>query len=145
MPRKHSLILGRVPDVDDKDLGGHRSCVELRSFVTARGHYEVAPWLQERSETLSHALVLSDGLWRRRFGGDPSIVGRTIPLEGGAYEVLGVMPGGFEYPVGAIRPTDVWVPYVVPSDEQVRKPHSMSIYLQTIARVKPGVRSSTIS
>jgi hypothetical protein len=33
--------------------------------------------------------VLSDGLWRRRFGSDPGIVGQTIPLEGGVYEVLG--------------------------------------------------------
>jgi predicted permease len=42
--------------------------------------------------------VISDGLWRRRFGGDPSIVGRRIELSGSQIEVVGVMPAGFGYP-----------------------------------------------
>ena len=65
-------------------------------------------------------VVLSDGLWRRRFGGDPEIVGRTIQLDDveggeGTYEVVGVMPPGFAYPVGrSVGRTDIWMPYVVP-------------------------------
>jgi len=86
--------------------------------------------------------VLSDGLWRRRFHADPDIVGKAIPLEGGAFEVAGVMGPDFEYPVGATRPTDLWVPYVVPADERVRDPNNVSIYLSTIARLKPGVSLS---
>jgi putative ABC transport system permease protein len=86
--------------------------------------------------------VLSDALWRRRFGGDPQIVGRTIPLDDveagqGAYEVIGVMPPDFTYPVGVTRPTDIWVPYVVPADQRMRDPHTRSHYLQVIARLKP--------
>ena len=94
-------------------------------------------------------VVLSDRLWRQAFGADPQIVGRAIPLEdlerdrvsteGGAYEVLGVMPPGFTYPVGAARPTDVWIPYVIPQDQRIRDPHRRSSYLQVIARLKPGV------
>jgi putative ABC transport system permease protein len=83
--------------------------------------------------------VLSDALWRRRFGGNPAIVGTTIPLEGGAYTVLGVMGPEFAYPVGSPRPSEIWVPYVVPADERIRNPSSYSYYLQTIARLKPGV------
>lgn len=49
------------------------------------------------------------------------------------------MPPDFAYPVGAVRPTDLWVPYVVPPDERIRNPGSFSFYLQTIARLKPGV------
>src|SRR6185436_4743823 len=62
--------------------------------------------------------VMSDGLWRRRFNSDPAIVGKSIPLEGGSYQVTGVMPPDFAYPVGAIQPTEMWVPYVVPADER---------------------------
>ena len=83
--------------------------------------------------------VLSYGLWTRRFGSDPAIAGTTIAIEDGPYEVAGVMGPEFQYPVGAARPTDLWVPYFVPKDEQVRNPRNVSVYLQSIARLKPGV------
>jgi len=93
--------------------------------------------------------VLSDALWRRRFGSDPQIIGRVIPIEeleggrstteGGGYEVIGVMPSGFAYPVGAARPTDIWIPYVVPSNQRIRDPGMRVRYLQVIARLKPGI------
>ncbi len=83
-------------------------------------------------------VVLSDGFWRRRYGGDTGIIGKTVAFEGGPYEVVGVMAPGFTYPVGAAMPTEVWVPYVVPPDERVRNPNSVSIYLQSIARLTPG-------
>src|SRR5689334_10898387 len=51
-------------------------------------------------------VVLGQGLWQRRFGGDPTIVGRTVPLDGVPYQVVGVAPAGFDYPFGS----EVWVP-----------------------------------
>jgi len=93
--------------------------------------------------------VLSDGLWRRRFGADPQIIGRAIPLEdleggpgtaeGSRYEVIGVMPPDFAYPVGDARPTDIWIPYVVPANQRIRDPQQRINYLQVVARLKPGV------
>ncbi len=93
--------------------------------------------------------VLSDAAWRRWFGADPQIVGRLVPLEdleggqaaseSGGYEILGVMPPGFAYPVASMRPTDIWIPYVVPADQRIRDPHKRATYLQVIARLKPGV------
>ena len=77
-----------------------------------------------------------------------AIVGRVIPLElleGGrgadeaGYEVIGVMPPDFTYPVGAARPTDIWIPYVVPERDRLRDPTGMATYLQVIARLKPDV------
>src|SRR5439155_1507956 len=59
-------------------------------------------------------VVLSDAFWRRRFAGRSDIVGQEIPLDDGRFEVMGVMPSGVTYPIGALRPTDLWVPYVVP-------------------------------
>ncbi len=88
---------------------------------------------------IHQVVVLSDGLWRRRFGADPGIVGKRIPLEGGSYEVVGVMAPHFAYPIGAPRPTDLWVPYVVPPEERIRRANFVSIYLASIARLKPGV------
>jgi putative ABC transport system permease protein len=50
--------------------------------------------------------LLGHELWRSRFGGDPSVVGRGVVLDGERYEVVGVMPRGYNYPYGA----DLWVP-----------------------------------
>src|SRR3954447_2792107 len=49
-------------------------------------------------------LVLSDRLWRRLFGADPGIAGRSVELNEEPFTVLGVMPPGFEYPMGAVQP-----------------------------------------
>lgn len=50
--------------------------------------------------------VVSHGLWQRRFGGDPSVLGRTLRLDGEDWEVVGVMPAGFDLPIGS----EVWRP-----------------------------------
>ncbi len=52
-------------------------------------------------------IILSHGLWTRRFGGDPAIVGMQIPVNGGKYTVLGVMPPGFRFPS---LDADAWAP-----------------------------------
>jgi putative ABC transport system permease protein len=93
---------------------------------------------ENETEGFQRVAILSDALWRRRFGGDPNIVGRTIPLDAGNHEVVGVMPPDVTYPVGAVRPTDLFVPYVVPDNERIRG-RGFSAYLQLIARLKPGL------
>ena len=94
---------------------------------------------ENQIEGCHRVAVLSDALWRHRFGGDAAIVGRTIRLDDGAYEVAGVMPPDFAFPVGALRPTALWVPYVVPADDRVRNPAQKRWYLQTIALLQEGV------
>src|SRR5215472_18590327 len=54
-------------------------------------------------------VVLSDGLWRRRFGGDPAIVGRKIRLDDQDYLVTGVMPQNFEFP----KTAELWTPWAI--------------------------------
>ncbi|HEU4631413.1 MAG TPA: ABC transporter permease [Gemmatimonadaceae bacterium] len=80
--------------------------------------------------------VLGDGLWRRRFGADPSIVGRTIRLDGGSYRVIGVAPAELRFPIGSPRPADVFVPLTVPTavPPSARGQHSLSV----IGRLAPG-------
>ena len=127
------------PGSEPEDLRALRATADL--FRVLR----IAPVLG-RPFTVDHevdgrhrVVVLSDALWRRRFGGDPGIIGRAIPLEGQRFEVIGVLGPDVTYPVGAARATDLYVPYVVPPDERVRRPNWFSMYLQVVGRLKPGV------
>jgi putative ABC transport system permease protein len=60
-----------------------------------------APWPQSHERQRVFDIVLSYDTWQRRFGGDPQIVGKTIMLDATGYEVLGVMPPGFDFPLNA--------------------------------------------
>ncbi|UCD25361.1 MAG: ABC transporter permease, partial [Gemmatimonadota bacterium] len=78
-------------------------------------------------------VVLSHGLWQRRYGGDPEIVSKSMVLNGTSYEIVGVMPRGFGFPFGQ---EDVWVSF---DDARKTRPVRNAGYLQVIARIKPGV------
>lgn len=56
----------------------------------------------------ARVVVLSDGVWRRRFGADPGVVGRALRMDGTTYTVIGVMPPGFDFP--ATLPDDAPLP-----------------------------------
>lgn len=79
-------------------------------------------------------VILSDALWRRRFGADPGIVGRRIRLSGVPHEVIGVMGPDFPFPE---RPFELWVPLGVNPRELTREVPPFG--LRSIARLKPGV------
>ena len=82
---------------------------------------------------LDRVVVLSDGLWRRRFSSDPGIVGRNITLNAESYMVVGVMPPAFFFPV---REGELWTPWAMQPDEASgRGDH----YVRVMARLKPGV------
>src|SRR5262249_3784122 len=55
-------------------------------------------------------VVLSEGLWRRSFGADRAILGRTVLLDRTPFQVIGVMPSDFAFPAGGVA-RDLWVPY----------------------------------
>ncbi len=77
-------------------------------------------------------IVISDALWRSRFGGDPGVVGRTVRLDERAATVVGVAPPGFAWPDGA----EAWVPLTAsPQDREQRG----ALFLPVIARLRPGV------
>ena len=88
---------------------------------------------EREPERASSVVILSHALWQRRFGGDPSIVGRTIQLNGRGHEVVGVMGPSFHYPSREIQ---AWgALYIPPAALALRRDYS---YL-TVARLKPGV------
>jgi hypothetical protein len=74
------------------------------------------PFLAEEGRPGQTDVVLfSYGLWQRHFGSDPTVIGRSIPLDGRNHLVVGVMPPGFDYPTNlqaTAKPPDVWIPVV---------------------------------
>ncbi|HEU5239846.1 MAG TPA: ABC transporter permease, partial [Pyrinomonadaceae bacterium] len=75
--------------------------------------------------------VLSHGLWQRKFGGDDSIVGRSVSLNGVSFIVIGVMPRDFDYPAS----TEIWSPIPLTPDFVNDRAQQ---YLFTIGRLKPN-------
>ena len=90
------------------------------------------PFLQDE-EILGRdrKVMLSDGLWRRRFGQDPSIVGQTVLVDGAQSEVVGVMPPGFDFPMGA----EIWAPLAF---DPKTPPSRTGTSLTVVGRLAPG-------
>jgi len=78
-------------------------------------------------------VVLSDGLWQRRFGRDPEVVGRDVIMNGEPAKVVGIMPAGFQVPPGA----ELWVPFQ--EGERGLNRDARGRFLLTVARLRPGV------
>jgi putative ABC transport system permease protein len=91
-----------------------------------------------------HVAVLSDLFWKRHFGSDPAILGKSIILNGSKYDIIGVMPRSFDFPEGAMMPLylqfppspDIWTPLSFSNDTAKDR---VTFNLATLARLKPGV------
>lgn len=98
---------------------------------------------EDEVEGRGNVAVISYSLWQRRFAGRPDVIGAYLPGQQASFEVVGVMPPGFSYPVdtyvlGAREPTDVWVPYVFSSNDRVRG-NSYGYNLHVIGRLRDGM------
>src|ERR1700684_2839172 len=82
----------------------------------------------------SGAVVLSHGFWTRQFGADPNIIGKSIPLSGNSYTVVGVLPANFWIP-GPVGDVYASLRVVYPAAAQARGVHFLTTYL----RLKPGL------
>jgi predicted permease len=81
----------------------------------------------------ARVVVMSHGLWQRRFGSDVNIIGKSLTLNGESFTVVGVMPSHFQFPS---REEEMWVPIAfTPQEASNRGRH----YLEVLARTKPGV------
>ncbi|HXN18926.1 MAG TPA: ABC transporter permease [Candidatus Binatus sp.] len=81
----------------------------------------------------NHVLILSDALWRANFAADRGVLGRSIPMDGHPYTIIGVMPAGFRFHGDQIR---YWVPFDLDSSlATVRGAH----FIRVIARLRDGV------
>jgi putative ABC transport system permease protein len=87
-----------------------------------------SPFVGDGAASGPGVVILSYGLWQRRFGADPSVIGKTVKVEGDACAVIGVMPDGFKFPGEA----EAWTPVTI-------SPTRNNSYMRVIARLQAGV------
>jgi len=123
------------------NLSGGGEPERLPTLVASPGLLDVlavAPGLgrdfraEEEIDGRHHVVLLSDGFWRRRFGSDPSIVGRTITLNGNPYNVVGVLPAAFWW--------QTRVDIIVPNAPLAQVDSTRTLHwMRVVARLKPEV------
>ena len=104
------------------------------------------PFLQEDDQPGSRlTVILSYGLWQRRFSGDPAITGKSIRLNDSSYSVVGVMPPEFEFPpsitvkgISGMEPADLWVPLRLGTTGLARDASTLRVF----GLLAPGVAVS---
>jgi predicted permease len=106
-----------------------------RNFFDVLGVQPVVgrPFTAEEDAAKGKVVVLSYALWQRRFGGNPSVVGRSILMDGEATTVVGIMPSSFFFPD---HQTDYWIPASFTPEDLARRTRH---YLEVVARLKHGV------
>jgi predicted permease len=90
------------------------------------------------SRSANGTVLLSWGLWKRRFGGDPAILNQTIDLDAEPYTVIGIMPGWFDFPDPS---TQLWTPVYHDKPENTMTSFSNHMF-RVVGRLKPGVSAS---
>jgi putative ABC transport system permease protein len=78
--------------------------------------------------------ILSHAFWKRRFGGDPAVIGKALTLDADTYTVVGVLPATFLIPDRHESDYDLWVPFAISETGKAK-----SILVQVVGRLKPGV------
>lgn len=138
--RTFDLMAGFVPSVGGMVMNGADGTAETvsRQWVTA-GFFEVLgvkaivgrTFLAADNQPGANLVVLSEAFWRTRFGGDPSIVGRSIRLDGEPYTVTGVVPKD----VQVRGRTSLWAMVPIERRPEIRGARM----LQVVGRMKQGV------
>src|SRR5204863_9308446 len=82
-------------------------------------------------------VVLGEGIWRRRFGGDPAVLNRTVTLNGEPYTVVGILPAVFQFP----RRVELWTPAGHKAAWTEQRGWHPGMYV--VGRLKPGVEMAT--
>jgi predicted permease len=148
--RNHSFESMAAFTRGDVQLSDEGEPVKLNGFGITSGYFRVLglhPQLGREFDFQAEApgnglqVILSDRLWRGRFGADPNIIGRKVTLNMQPFTVIGVMPAGTEHPgnvyhsVAYGESVDVWWPFSFAGNPNQRGSH----FMEGIARLKPGV------
>ena len=148
--RNHSFSAMAAFTRGDVQLSGDGEPVRLNGFGVTSGYFRVLglqPQLGRefdfKAEIPGNGLqvILSDRLWRTRFGADPNVIGRKVTLNAQPFTVIGVMPAGTQHPgnnyhsVTYGESVDVWWPFSFAGNSNQRGSH----YMEGIARLNDGV------
>jgi predicted permease len=88
----------------------------------------------------AEATVISDGLWRRSYGGDPNILGKRLRMDNDPYTIVGVVPAGFRHPGKTIATdVEVWVTCGYSADPYPKPARNVKVAREAIGRLKPGI------
>jgi putative ABC transport system permease protein len=98
---------------------------------------------EKEDEPGNRVVILSSTLWQRRFGGDGMIIGKSIVLDGESYQVVGVMPPRFAFPIGAFGP-EIWTSMSFlrersPDGSPPMTEQRGNSFMRCIARLKPDM------
>ena len=87
----------------------------------------------------AEATVISDGLWRRSYGGDPNILGKRLRMDNDPYTIVGVVPAGFRHPGTTVaKDVEVWVTCGFSGDPYPKPARNVKVAREAIGRLKPG-------
>jgi len=127
-----------------EEIGVAQSTANLVSLLGFQP--QLGRTFSDEEETPGHSVILlTDGLWKRRFGADPQVTGKTIALDGRQYQVIGVLPSGFTLPasraIGGLSGTEKPIEALIPfgwTTEQLGEIEGSHNYL-AIGRLRSGV------
>jgi putative ABC transport system permease protein len=122
------------PSSDPEQVSGVRVSASLFPLLGAKPYLGRTFRLEEEIPGKDREVVLSYELWKRRYKGDPALVGKTVQVDGDDYTVVGVMPPEFQFQHrGGLR--ELWVPIGYTNGDQRRDSRSFNV----CARLKPDV------
>jgi putative ABC transport system permease protein len=139
--QNHSFEALAAYEWDDVNLTGVSEPVKVQGFLVSANFFDVLrakpvlgrTFVTGEDEPGRHQeVILSNALWRRQFGSDPAVIGRSIHLDGKPTQVIGVMADEVRFPISA----ELWMPLALSPQEKT----SRSVrYLNPIGRLRPGV------
>ena len=148
--QSHSLAGAAIQDETAFTFTGSGEPVHVDAGIASADFFNilgVSPrlgrgFLPEEDKPGTHVAILSDRMWRERLGADPSVVGRSITLNGRSYSVVGVLPPHFQFPLDEPQPLDLWTTIgVFGTNEEGETPATEergSHFLRAFGQLKPG-------
>ena len=149
--RNHSFDSVAAYDTNDFTLTGIGEALHVQVADVSTNLFQLLgmqpslgrSFLPGEDEPGHHVVILSDAFWRRHFNADRGVIGRSVTLNGRVFTVVGVMPGGFQFPVRA-EARDLWLTFSRDAEVDDPKDTPMTAqrgnhFLEATARLKPGV------